>query len=52
MILGDKEWNEAVNAFLLQIKENGQLAELYRKWMNLDPPEWPASLEGIPFTVE
>lgn len=51
-ILGDKEWNETVNAFLDQIKENGQLADLYRKWMNLDPPEWPASLEGIPFTVE
>jgi len=51
-ILGDKEWNETVNAFLDQIKENGQLAELYQKWMQLDPPEWPASLEGIPFTVE
>lgn len=51
-ILGDKEWNETVNAFLDQIKENGQLAELYQKWMQLDPPEWPASLEGIPFMVE
>ena len=51
-ILGDNEWNETVNAFLDQIKDNGQLAELYRQWMNLDPPEWPASLEGIPFTVE
>jgi len=51
-ILGDKEWNETVNAFLDQIKENGQLADLYRKWMKLDPPEWPASLDGIPFTVE
>lgn len=51
-ILGDKEWNETVNAFLDQIKENGDLAELYRKWMKLDPPEWPASLDGIPFTVD
>jgi polar amino acid transport system substrate-binding protein len=52
MILGDKEWNETVNSFLDQIKESGQLAELYQKWMQLDPPEWPASLEGISFTVE
>lgn len=51
-ILGDKEWNETVNGFLTEIKANGKLTELYRKWMNLDPPVWPESLEGIPFTVE
>lgn len=51
-ILGDKEWNETVNAFLAEIKANGKLTELYQKWMKLDPPQWPDSLEGIPFTVE
>lgn len=50
-ILGDKAWNETVNKFLDQINSNGKLAELYRKWMKLDPPAWPASLEGIPFAV-
>lgn len=50
--LGDREWNATVNAFLDEIEENGKLAELYREWMKLDPPEWPESLEGIPFTVE
>jgi polar amino acid transport system substrate-binding protein len=51
-ILGDKAWNETVNKFLDQINSNGKLAELYRKWMKLDPPAWPASLEGIPFEVK
>jgi len=48
-ILGDKVWNETVNKFLDQINANGKLAELYHKWMKLDPPKWPASLDGIPF---
>jgi polar amino acid transport system substrate-binding protein len=51
-ILGDKVWNETINKFLDQINANGKLAELYRKWMKLDPPAWPASLEGIPFEVK
>lgn len=50
--LGDREWNETVNVFLNEIDDNGKLAELYREWMKLDPPEWPENLEGIPFTVE
>ena len=51
-ILGDKVWNETVNKFLDQINTNGKLAELYHKWMKLDPPKWPASLDGIPFEVK
>lgn len=51
-ILGDKIWNETVNKFLDQINANGKLTELYRKWMKLDPPAWPATLEGIPFDVK
>ena len=51
-ILGDKVWNETVNKFLDQINANGKLAELYRKWMKLDPPKWPTSLDGIPFEVK
>ena len=51
-ILGDKAWNASVNSFLEQIKGNGELAKLYQKWMHLDPPKWPASLDGIPFTVQ
>jgi polar amino acid transport system substrate-binding protein len=51
-ILGDKVWNETVNKFLDQINANGKLTEFYRKWMKLDPPTWPAALEGIPFEVK
>jgi polar amino acid transport system substrate-binding protein len=51
-ILGDKVWNETVNKFLDQINANGKLAELYHKWMKLDPPKWPAILDGIPFEVK
>jgi len=29
----------------------GQLAEIYRTWMGLPLPEFPESLEGIPFTA-
>ena len=49
--LGQKEWNETANAFIDKIKGNGQLAEIYQKWMGFAPPEFPASLEGIPFVV-
>jgi polar amino acid transport system substrate-binding protein len=49
--LGQKEWNEAANAFIDKIKANGQLAEIYQKWMGFAPPEFPATLEGVPFTV-
>ena len=49
--LGQKEWNETANAFIDKIKANGQLAEIYQKWMGFAPPEFPATLEGVPFMV-
>ncbi|WP_425374073.1 transporter substrate-binding domain-containing protein [Microvirga calopogonii] len=49
--LGEKEINAAANAFIDKIKANGELAKIYQKWMKMDPPEFPASLDGIPFTV-
>ncbi|MFL5283003.1 MAG: transporter substrate-binding domain-containing protein [Rhodopila sp.] len=49
--LGEKAWNATVNAFIDKIKVNGQLAEIYRTWMGLPLPEFPESLEGIPFTA-
>lgn len=49
--LGDKALNTAVNEFIDQIKANGELAKPYQKWMSMAPPEFPASIEGIPFTV-
>ncbi len=49
--LGQKEWNETVNAFIDTIKANGELAKVYQTWMGFQPPEFPASLDGVPFTV-
>lgn len=49
--LGETEINAAVNAFIDKIKTNGELKTIYNKWLKLDPPEFPASLDGIPFTT-
>ena len=49
--LGEKEINATANAFIDKIKASGELAKIYQKWMKMDPPEFPASLDGIPFTV-
>lgn len=49
--LGEKEINAAANAFIDKIKANGELKAIYNKWIKLDPPTFPESLEGIPFTA-
>ncbi len=49
--LGEKEINVALNAFIDKIKANGELKKIYDKWMKVPVPEFPASLEGIPFTA-
>jgi polar amino acid transport system substrate-binding protein len=50
--LGQKEWNATANAFVDKIKANGKLAAIYQKWMGFAPPEFPETLEGVPFTVQ
>jgi len=47
--LGEREINAAINAFIDRIKGNGELTRVYRKWMKMDPPEFPERLENIPF---
>jgi polar amino acid transport system substrate-binding protein len=49
--LGEKDWNEAVNAFIEKIKANGELAAITKKWMAIDLPQFPESIPNIPFTV-
>ncbi len=49
--LGEKDWNETVNAFLDKIKANGELAAITRKWMGIDLLQFPESIPNIPFTV-
>jgi polar amino acid transport system substrate-binding protein len=43
--------NAAINAFIDKIVANGELTKPYQKWMKLTPPQFPASLEGIPFVA-
>jgi len=53
--LGEKELNAYINTFIDKIKANGQLAVVYQKWMGFAPPkpdEFPASVPGVPFTVQ
>jgi len=48
---GEKDWNEALNAWLDKAKANGELAKVYAKWMKRPVPDFPASLPDIPYTV-
>lgn len=50
--LGDKELNHALNAFIDQIKANGELAKVQEKWMGSSMLNFPKSLPGIPFVAE
>ena len=49
---GEKDWNETINAFLVKIKGDGELAKIYTKWMKRDVPAFPESLPDVPFTVK
>ena len=49
--LGDREMNAALNDFLGKAIAGGQLEAPYRKWFNMAVPSFPASVEGVPFTV-
>lgn len=49
--LGEKDWNEAVNAFFEEFRTTDEYRAIYQKWMQLDPPEFPAEIPGIPFVA-
>lgn len=48
---GQKEINSYVNAFIDEIKANGELGAVYRKYIGDDLPALPESIEGVPFSV-
>ncbi|KQZ48770.1 ABC transporter substrate-binding protein [Rhizobium sp. Root149] len=50
--LGEKELNAALNTFIDKIKANGELQKIYDKWMKVPVPQFPESIEGIPFTAK
>jgi polar amino acid transport system substrate-binding protein len=50
--LGEKEINASVNAFIDQIKGNGELAKIHEKWIKLPlPSSFPETVEGVPFVA-
>jgi polar amino acid transport system substrate-binding protein len=49
--LGEKEINAAINTFIDKIKANGELKNIYDKWMKVPVPDFPQNLDGIPFTA-
>jgi polar amino acid transport system substrate-binding protein len=50
--LGEKEINASVNAFIDQIKGNGELAKIHEKWMKLPlPSSFPETIEGVSFVA-
>lgn len=49
--LGERDWNEALNAFLDEYMQTPEYLALYQQWMEIDPPEFPESIPNIPFTV-
>lgn len=50
--LGDKEINEWLNRFIDKIKADGRLEAINQKWLGAPTPNFPESLEGVPFTVK
>lgn len=50
--LGDKELNAWLNDFIDKIRADGRLEAISQKWLGQPLPEFPDSVEGVPFTVE
>lgn len=51
--LGDKETNAWLNKFIDKIKADGRLEAINKKWLGDDKlPDFPAKLDGVPYTVQ
>jgi polar amino acid transport system substrate-binding protein len=49
--LGEKEINASLNAFIDEIKGNGELAKAHEKWLKLPLPTMPESIDGVSFVA-
>jgi len=49
--LGDREMNAWLNQFIDKIKADGRLEAISQKHLGLPVPQFPDSVEGVPFTV-
>ena len=49
---GQRELNAWLNSFINEIRANGQLEAISQKWIGQPLPQFPASLPGVPYTVQ
>jgi polar amino acid transport system substrate-binding protein len=49
---GQKDLNAWLNTFIDEIKASGELAAINKKWIGQPLPDFPAKVEGVPFTVQ
>jgi polar amino acid transport system substrate-binding protein len=49
---GQKQLNEWLNNFIEEAKANGQLDAISKKWIGQPLPQFPASVPGVPYTVQ
>jgi polar amino acid transport system substrate-binding protein len=49
---GQKEFNTYLNAFIDEIRANGELNAIYKKYISEDLPAMPEMIEGVPYTVQ
>ena len=50
-LLGDEQLNTWLNKFIDKIIADGRLEAINKKWLGQSMPAFPASVEGVPFTV-
>lgn len=48
---GEADWNSTVNAFLADFMATEDYKTIYNTWMNMDPPQMPTEMEGVPFAI-
>ena len=49
---GEKDWNQAFNAFFESFRSTDEFRAIYRKWMKSDIPTFPDKVEGISFEAK
>lgn len=50
--LGEADWNSELNAFLSDYLASEEYQGTYQEWLELDPPAYPESIEGVSFTTD
>ncbi|WP_320202181.1 transporter substrate-binding domain-containing protein (plasmid) [Agrobacterium sp. rho-13.3] len=49
---GEKDWNQAFNDFITKYRQTDEFKQSYAKWIKVDVPKFPESVENVPFVVK